>query len=344
MASGLKVQTKKRVSYGKDVSIYAYANSPKCSNRASKALTKLDAPEDSAVVESLPDDADTDGQLMMRPGRRKRRPLEDEASYNDYHINLWFHISEYIRPEDVCRFACICRKTAEVVQSGRFWSQLYRSYYDTAIEMPERFQPASMVRRRGLRAAVIRALYYLYPPFVELLTRMPHQNPYRVIGRQLLSGWRKPTKNSWTYCFKLKARQRPGSRPALSAELQREKSSIAFMQDIYMNPEEGCQILLITTNYMKVLPMFGDTLFVKNLTQTLSQGMMRYKVRLELANYCGKTVDELVFDPARDITVLDWWNPAYYDELAWTMPPADPVQELTEDLDWISVDNNVHVV
>lgn len=95
---------------------------------------------------------------------------------------------------------------------------------------------------------------------------------------------------------------------------------------------------------MKVLPMFGDTLFVKNLTQTLSQGMMRYKVRLELANYCGKTVDELVFDPARDITVLDWWNPAYYEELAWTMPPADPVQELTEDLDWISVDNNVHAV
>ncbi|XP_050101172.1 transmembrane protein 183 [Anopheles aquasalis] len=335
-------KTKKRASYGKDVSIYAYANSPKCSNRASKALTKLDAAEDGAVVESLPDDVDTDEQLMMRTGRRKHQPVEDEASYNDYHINLWFHISEYIRPEDVCRFACICRKTAEVVESGRFWSQLYRSYYDPTIEMPQRFQPASMVRRRGLRAAVIRSLYYVYPPFIKLLTWMPYQNPYRVIGRQLLSGWRKPNKNGWTYCFGLKARQRPGSRPALSAELQREKSSIAYMQDIYMNPEEGNQILMITTNYLKVLPLFYDTLFVKNFTQTLSQGMTRYKVRIELANYCGKTVDEIVLDSARNITVLDWWNPAYYEEISLALLPTSSAQELNDDMDWSTDDSHVH--
>uniref|UniRef100_A0AAG5CW09 F-box domain-containing protein n=1 Tax=Anopheles atroparvus TaxID=41427 RepID=A0AAG5CW09_ANOAO len=320
MALNVKVKpTKNRSTFGRDLTIYAYANSTKCTNRASKVSHKLTVDEIELESDVGPEDSELDHQLAEDRGRTAKKRQADESlqmvEYHDYHIDLWFLVSEFIRPEDVCRFALICRKTAEVVQSGRFWSQLYRSHYNRTIELPPRFQPDSMVRLRGLRSAVIRSLFYLYPPFVERLLPTSYRNPYRVVGRQLLSVWHKRTKNCWTYCFRLKASSLAGSRPAQSVQLQREKRSLAFMQDIYMNPEEGCQILMITTDYLKVIPMYNETLIVKNLTQALSQSMMRYKVRLELANYCGKRIDELIFDPTRNVSVLDWWMPEYYKEI-----------------------------
>lgn len=341
MALSVKVKpTKNRSTFGRDLTIYDYANSSKCTNRASKVSHKLTVAEIELDSEITADDPDLDHQLAGERGRAGKKRQADETlqmvEYHDYHIDLWFLVAEYIRPEDVCRFALICRKTAEVVQSGRFWSQLYRSYYNHLIELPPRFQPDSMVRLRGLRSAVIRSLFYLYPPFVERLQLASYHNPYRVVGRQLLSVWHRRTKNCWTYYFRLKASSLPGSRPAQSAKLQREKNSLAFMQDIYMNPEEGCQILMITTDYLKVIPMYNETLFVKNLTQSLSQSMMRYKVRLELANYCGKRMDEIIFDPTRSVNVLDWWNPEYYKEIDCTSQSDSTLAgpEWMDESDW----------
>uniref|UniRef100_A0A182Q3V9 F-box domain-containing protein n=1 Tax=Anopheles farauti TaxID=69004 RepID=A0A182Q3V9_9DIPT len=337
MALSVKVKpTKSRKSFGRDPTIYDYANSLKCSNRASKTSNKLTLSEIELEAEPLGEDLEP----MSETGRTgKKHPPEDPSlivPYNDYHIDVWFLVSEFVRPEDVCRFALICRKTAEVVQSGRFWTQLYRTHYDRNVEMPPRFQPDSMVRLRGLRSAVIRSMYYLYPPFVERLTLGYSRNPYRVVGRQLISTWHKRTKNCWTYCFRLKASFKAGSRPARSAQLQQQKNSLAFMQDIYMNPEEGCQILMITTDFLKVIPMYNETLFVKNLTQTLSQSMMRYKVRLVLGNYCGKAIDELVFDPVCNLNVLDWWMPEYYKEIGASTQdePLMDESEWTDDSDW----------
>uniref|UniRef100_A0A182N5L0 Transmembrane protein 183 n=1 Tax=Anopheles dirus TaxID=7168 RepID=A0A182N5L0_9DIPT len=332
MALSVKVKpTKSRNAFGRDPTIYDYANSPKCSNRTSKTSSKLTLAQIELEAEPLGEDL----EHMSDSGRTGKNHLAEDAlpivAYNDYHIDVWFLVSEFVRPEDVCRFALICRKTAEVVQSGRFWTQLYRSYYDRSVDMPPRFQPDSMVRLRGLRSAVIRALYYIYPPFVVRLTLGYSRNPYRVVGRQLISTWHKRTKNCWTYCFRLKTSFKAGSRPARSAQLQRERNSLAFMQDIYMNPEEGCQILMITTDFLKVIPMYNETLFVKNLTQTLSQSMMRYKVRLELGNYCGKAIAELVFDPVCNVSVLDWWMPEYYTEIS-SSTQDEPVW--TDESDW----------
>ncbi|XP_050070471.1 transmembrane protein 183 [Anopheles maculipalpis] len=337
MALSVKVKpTKSRSTFGRDPTIYDYANNSKSSNRPSKISSKITLAEIELETEPLGDDPEQNDGRSGKSCLAVQDSTPPVVTYNDYHIDLWFLVSEFIRPEDVCRFALICRKTAEVVQSGRFWTQLYRSYYDRSIEMPARFQPASMVRLRGLRSAVIRSLYYLYPPFVERLTMVSSRHQYRVIGRQLLTSWHKRTKNCWTYCFRLKTSFKPGSRPAQSAQLQREKSSLAFMQDIYMNPEEGCQILMITTDFLKVIPLYNETLFVKNVVQTLSQSMMRYKISIELANYCGKRVDELVFDPVRNVTVLDWWKPDYYTEIGSPLEEESSAAETewTDDSDW----------
>lgn len=89
-----------------------------------------------------------------------------------YPLDIWFLISEYIRPEDVGRFAGICKLSYAVVCSAKFWFSMYRRYinmyklhHKTISHLPERLQPESMFRLYGLRTSVIRALYFLYPPF-----------------------------------------------------------------------------------------------------------------------------------------------------------------------------------
>ncbi|XP_053670221.1 transmembrane protein 183 [Anopheles nili] len=335
MELSVKVKpTKNKPAFGRDLTIYDYANSSKCTNRASKQISKITIAE--IVQESEPSSEDLEHAEEGRAG--KKCVIGDVARivYNDYHIDVWFLVSQFIPPEDVCRFALICRKTAEVVQSGRFWTQLYRSCYDRSIDIPPRFQPENMMRLRGLRSTVIQSLYYIYPPFKNRLATASYRNPYRVVGRQLLSTWHKRTKHCWTYYFRLKASFMPESRPVQSLKLQREKNSLQFMQDIYMNPEEGCQIMMIKSDFLKVIPMYNEMLFVKNLTQTLSQSMIRYKVRLELGNYCGKRINELVFDPVHSVIVLDWWDPEYYKELGSTTQEENlsSEREWTEALEW----------
>lgn len=45
-----------------------------------------------------------------------------------YPLDFWFEISCYIDPEDVERFARICKHCTCVVKSTSFWLSLYRSF------------------------------------------------------------------------------------------------------------------------------------------------------------------------------------------------------------------------
>ena len=45
----------------------------------------------------------------------------------DYPLDVWFIISEYIRPEAVGKFAQICRSSYHVVTTGKFWFHLYKT-------------------------------------------------------------------------------------------------------------------------------------------------------------------------------------------------------------------------
>lgn len=310
MAVCVKVKTSRSMGSSRDITIYDFANSTKQNARARKSYSRVD------VEKCSDEDAmDEDPATTTTP---ERQPTEEEPIlYSDYHIDIWYSIADHIRPEDVGRFALICRKTAEVAQSAKFWQHLYRRYYDRDVtEVPRRLQPECMWRLRGLRACTIRALFYTHRPFIHRIAAAQFNDPHRVAGRRLMFSWCTKNKAGWNYYFKLKARLIPGSRLAKSARMQQLKESLDYLQDPYMNAEEGCQILIITTDTAHLLPQYHEQLCVKTLSQTLASGMSmaKYKVRLQMANYCGRIVDELVFVPVKQTRVLDWWNPEYYRE------------------------------
>lgn len=67
-------------------------------------------------------------QLKQKPSQQIVPVLEYNNHGQDYPLDLWYLIAMYIAPEDVGRFALICRKTNLVVNSVSFWIFLFRRY------------------------------------------------------------------------------------------------------------------------------------------------------------------------------------------------------------------------
>ena len=67
--------------------------------------------------------------VKRQPRRRKKTASEDEIVDDggiEYPLDIWFLISEHIRPEDVSTFARICKSALHVVSTAKFWFHLYR--------------------------------------------------------------------------------------------------------------------------------------------------------------------------------------------------------------------------
>lgn len=51
----------------------------------------------------------------------------------EYPVDIWLVLSSYIRPEDVCRFALICRNAWIVSCTAVFWTRLYKRSSDFTV-------------------------------------------------------------------------------------------------------------------------------------------------------------------------------------------------------------------
>lgn len=52
----------------------------------------------------------------------------ESSDGKDYPVDIWLVLASYIRPEDVCRFALICRNAWTVTCTAAFWTRLYRRW------------------------------------------------------------------------------------------------------------------------------------------------------------------------------------------------------------------------
>lgn len=138
---------------------------------------------------------------------------QQSEQYNYISNDIWFHLANYIAPEDVQRFALICSQSANSVNSNRFWLQIYRQYCQQTsvnkkkwiLQLPENLQMDNIIGcgdRNTLRQKVIQALFYCYEPFKERL-----KNNYSLetlVGRTYVSSWHKQVQCVWIMCYKFK--------------------------------------------------------------------------------------------------------------------------------------------
>uniref|UniRef100_A0AAQ5X0Q1 Transmembrane protein 183A n=1 Tax=Amphiprion ocellaris TaxID=80972 RepID=A0AAQ5X0Q1_AMPOC len=243
-------------------------------------------------------DPEEEGENEPKVARKKKNKRRKESSEisdgEDYPVDIWLVLSSYIRPEDVCRFALICRNAWTVTCTAAFWTRLYRRHYRIDADLPFRLQPDSIDRMRYLRACVIRSLFHLYEPFslrVSKIPALPESTPTTLINSK--QGY---SKN--------------GCANSLCMPRQYE--------DVHMNPDSDCYMLQVTTlNFIFTPVVMGMTLTL--FTINVSTDMRHHRVRLVFQDsplQRGKkkgdqSGTQVVLDPVHSVKLMDWWHPQY---------------------------------
>lgn len=165
----------------------------------------------------------------------------NEQSGIDYPEIVWYHISKYIKPEDVGRFAGINTTTYALTKTETFWRSLYRDYCENHPKLPERLRLENSYKVYGLRQRVIRALYHTYDVFVKKIAQnAAHDSrPHLLVKRRCVNVWFCKGPLLWSIFFKFK-KQFP---------LQRlETTGLNFIEElgrVDANPEEDSQVLQV---------------------------------------------------------------------------------------------------
>lgn len=171
---------------------------------------------------------------------------DSEHTYNEFPNDIWFLIAAFVAPEDIPRFALICKQAYAVTTTLKFWKNLYRRHYKPGVELPVRLQLDCMTRPRGIRACAIRSLFFTYPLFVNRTLVQPQQDFHSLVKRRVIQFWfQQVSAVKFLYFYKLKRKLQPGTRTYDSEQLQRKYGqSMKALRDVYYNTEEGCSLLM----------------------------------------------------------------------------------------------------
>lgn len=309
-----------------DVTINDFANSTVCKNRSKKSnnvaivLKKFETEKewdekDDELEGDFIATENEDGTISYvirkataRPQRKSNKSECDsiEPTGNTYPIDIWFLISEYIQPEDVGRFAAICKGSLAVVMSAKFWFGLYKRYYVDTANLPAELKPDYMIRRYSLRASVIRMLHYVYPLFIERRKLIKVEDHPDVLKKmQCISVWYMRRSKHIIYYFKMQ----------LKNKRMEKRDFLEALEDICINPDENCRILEITCdNYHAIPPILG--LSLNHVSLTLAQGLRNHRLQLGFGSGVqttdgGSWSNVVVLEPVINVKVLDWWHPHY---------------------------------
>lgn len=174
--------------------------------------------------------------------------------------------------------------------------------------MPEILQPKFMVRRYGLRALVIRSLYFTYPPFVARYQKRSEPDINELEGRFCVVAWTQQVKDKsqWIYNFKLQKPQH-GRRKA-----EPKLDLLEMLDDINANRDDGCKLLQIKANHYRPIPM------------VIGQEFNHYSVKKHRDDYCSHHLylqfstgpnryhpSPIWLQSVVSIRILDWWHPAF---------------------------------
>lgn len=196
--------------------------------------------------------------------------------YNVYPIDIWYIISDYIRQEDICRFALICKATLEVVSSVKFWTRLYQRYYSPRKKLPKDLQPEQVLGRKyGLRTGVIRALGFLNPKY-------EHNMSFCIVNLKKLKNricdclWhRQINKSQWCFLFKLREKITTHS---YSRRNDKHPDSLEMLDDISANPDKHYKILKIfCEQFIHVPPVLGKY-WMWRLAWPMSVNNLRFQI------------------------------------------------------------------
>ncbi|KAL2091160.1 hypothetical protein ACEWY4_013423 [Coilia grayii] len=269
-----------------------------------------------------PEEADEDLKAARKKKNKRRKESSESQDGDEYPIDIWLVLSAYIRPEDVCKFALICRNAWTVTCTAAFWTRLYRRHYSLEAELPVRLQPDSMASMRCLRACVIRSLFHLYEPFstrISTCPPLPDATPNTLLNARCLLFWVKEVsgtrpENLWQFNFKFE-KQAPKTRSNPERSLQLPKR----YRDVHTNPDSDCYLLQVNTLNFIYIPHMVMGMTLSLMAINVSTDMRHHRVRLVFQDSPvlrgqkrrADQGQQVALDPVHSVRLMNWWHPQY---------------------------------
>ena len=268
-------------------------------------------------------------------------------AYNYISNDIWFHLANYIAPEDVQRYALICRQSANSINSCRFWLQLYRQYCkksnrkEWVLQLPANLQYDQLkgCDRKILKQRVIQALYYCYEPLKERL-----QSNYKLSslhGNIYVSSWHKQVRCVWIMCYKFKQNfplneitiQDQPIASSLNTEVETKDSVVHDWETLaeeennnltvlkpttaITNDLNGISILIICCD--RFIPFPSDIVYnhatspflLADSRELLSTDMRSTNLELDFVSTTRDQTITVKYANIQKFKVLPWWHPDF---------------------------------
>ncbi|KAF6205111.1 hypothetical protein GE061_019278 [Apolygus lucorum] len=302
---------------------FADANVPRGSGRVRKSKSNLPL---GPPIEDEGEDDDIDTVLAQKADSLSLKTESNAAvedNSNDVGLlladELWILLSEYMRPQDVLNFSLICKSSYRIVNSPLFWIKLYKRYYSTKVYVPTFLKKHCLERHLGLKAKVVRSLYYTYPPYHESLRRPVFQLT-GLIGYRCELMWvqrardketnntsqTEPTVEKWIYSFKLSCRP--------DHSYHNPQSKRKTKQDIINhNPDDTCRLLeVICKEYVDPKFVVGMKLRKANIEDRCVQLKFSSAPLSRFGTDFGAI--DIYLNAVQPPSIYAWWHPHFYNQ------------------------------
>ena len=252
-------------------------------------------------------------ETLHAPNRRKpkqkslqlAKKADKEQNGREYPVDVWYHISRYIRPDQVQVFSLICRSAWLIASTSQFWLTLYCNYVSPSkAVLPTRLQRDYIDSRPGIKSRVIRALFHTYALFQQ---RSSPDSSCTILHRKCILFWWekdysiKAHSNTWTYYLKV-------------ANFDGVKD--VRLNTVCFNPENGNSILRVKCpNYVYLPSVTG--MVVTSFTVSMSTDMRYHQLKMvfhherKYHKYHKNEGLVLVINPVMDTRIVQWWHPSY---------------------------------
>ncbi|CAF2390133.1 unnamed protein product [Rotaria sp. Silwood2] len=244
-----------------------------------------------------------------------KKPFIIENNYHgkDYPFDLWYLIAMYIAPEDIGRFALICRKTNQIVNSVPFWISVFRKYNKLEAKRLTRL----LVREHLsiVRTYVIKSLYQTYPLFQERFdkTNVIQKEPHFLLSSRCIRIWysKRPTQRDlYNYYFEFhfdnvqQSKQEDIQIQAISPIFQANNQSI-IDKDSYI-------LHLISSNLVLIGPYMGMVLSQITLNVSSDYRYHKLKMWFDSSRSCSQKSkynnSVVIIDPILCLRIYKWYN------------------------------------
>jgi hypothetical protein len=230
-----------------------------------------------------------------------------------YPLDIWFILANYIKPEQIQTFSCLCRGSYLAVTSVKFWTQLYKRFITDTENLPICLTPNGIANKPGVKTRIVRALFLAHPNLNKRLgaeesLEMADKVLQQLIGLRCRNTWYKiesTSNSSHTYLFRF---QLGGAR---NDEIISKSDDTSRTQDFLRhNHEENYLVLQVkvrgfTRVHFTEHAVLLDFSMDANLTSlTMVFGCSKQETR-------HSKEESIVIKSVSAIKLLRWWHPSY---------------------------------